>query len=317
MWLCHQCGTCNAYCPRDAKPANVMAALRDYSITHYAVPRFMGKALGQPRYLLPLLAFPAIIFLAILACLGHLTSLPAGQIVFSKLFPVPIVDAVFLAAVGLAMVGVVAGGVRYWRGMRTWDGASSNGQGLGARVLPTLLDILSHRRFRECGDEPAGTRDTYKRHLPTTHLALFWGFMGLVVTTTAVFIGLDVFSYPTPWPVWHPVKILGDVSGATVIAAATVFFWRRIIDGQKAGKSTYSDWLLLVVLLATALTGFLCQGLRLANLPSVAYPMYFVHLLLIFFLLVYIPYSKFAHLVYRTVAMLYEARSSAAVRQAQ
>ena len=66
IWLCHQCGTCNTYCPRDAKPSNVMAALRDYSIAHYAVPRFMGRALGHSRYLPLLFAIPAAIFLAIL-----------------------------------------------------------------------------------------------------------------------------------------------------------------------------------------------------------------------------------------------------------
>ena len=315
IWLCHQCGICNTYCPRDAKPANVMAALRDYSITHYAVPRFMGQALEQSRYLPLLFAIPAVIFLTILARLGHLTSLPAGPIVFSKLFPVHDIDAIFLTAIGLSLVGAVAGGLRYWRAMRASGGASSNGGSPGGHVLSTILEILSHRKFRQCDEAPAGDRDTYKRHVPAAHLAVFWGFLGLVVTTTSVGIGLYVFGYPTPWPVWHPVKILGDVSGAAVIAAASVFLWRRIVDGQKAGKSTYADWLFLVILLATTLTGFLCQALRLANLGTLAYPTYFVHLLLIFFLLVYIPYSKFAHLVYRTVAMLYAAPSPAALRR--
>ena len=82
--------------------------------------------------------------------------------------------------------------------------------------------------------------------------------------------------------------------------------WRRIADARKAGKSTYSDWLFLTILGLTTLTGFFSQWLRLAGLRA-AYPMYFVHLLFIFFLLVYIPYSKFAHLIYRTLAMLHSA----------
>ena len=141
--------------------------------------------------------------------------------------------------------------------------------------------------------------------------------MGLVVTTTSVGIGIYAFGYLTPWPFWHPVKILGNVSGIVVIAALAVFLWRRIVDQRKAGKSTYSDWLFLSILLITTLTGFLSQWLRLADLRALAYPTYFVHLVFIFFLLVYIPYSKFAHLVYRTVAMLYAAGSgSSAPRRA-
>ena len=56
----------------------------------------------------------------------------------------------------------------------------------------------------------------------------------------------------------------------------------------------------------TTLTGFACEGLRLLGTP-LAYAMYVVHLALIFFLLVYIPYGKFAHLVYRAAAMLHVA----------
>ena len=311
IWMCHQCGTCNTYCPRDAKPANVMAALRDYSIAHYAVPRFMGRALSEPRYLPLLFAIPALVFLAILGWLGNLTALPRGQIVFSKFMPILYIEVAFMAAIGLSMVGAALGGVRYWKAMSRSSRMSSNGHHPGRHIVSTLLDILKHRKFRQCSEEPAGTRKTYKGHLHKTHLAVFWGFMGLVVTTTCVGVGIYAFGYLTPWPFWHPVKILGNVSGIVVIAAVTVFLWRRIVDQAKAGKSTYSDWLFLAILLLTTLTGFLCQWLRLADLWALAYPMYFVHLVFIFFLLVYIPYSKFAHLVYRTVAMLHAASSGA------
>jgi quinone-modifying oxidoreductase subunit QmoC len=107
------------------------------------------------------------------------------------------------------------------------------------------------------------------------------------------------------------VKILGNVSGAAVIIAAIVFLWRRIADAGRAGKSAYSDWLFLSILGLTTLTGFFSQWLRLADLRA-AYPMYFIHLLFVFFLLVYIPYSKFAHLIYRGLAMLHAAGSAPA-----
>lgn len=311
IWLCHQCGTCNTYCPRDAKPANVMAALRDYSITHYAVPRFMGRALAEPKYLPLLFGLPALIFVAILGGLGNLAALPGGRIVFSKFMPILAIELVFSVAIGLAMVGAAMGGLRYWRAMRAASPASGNGHNPRAHLVATLLDILRHRKFRACTDAPAGSGKTYKDHLPTTHLAVFWGFVGLVVTTTSVGIGIYAFGYLTPWPLWHPVKILGNGSGGAVIVALAIFLWRRIVDARNAGKSTYSDWLFLVTLLFTTLTGFLCQILRLADMPRLAYPMYFIHLVFIFFLLVYLPYSKFAHLVYRTVAMLSGATTAA------
>ncbi len=305
IWLCHQCGTCNTYCPRDAKPSNVMAALRDYSITHYAVPAFMGRALSHPRHLALLFAIPAVIFLAILGWLGHLTAWPEGQIVFSKFIPIAFIEVTFVACIALSLIGAGLGGVRYWRAMAAGAAASGNGHTEGANLAGTLADILKHRRFSQCREAP-GTRETHKEHLHHTHLAVFYGFLGLVATTTSVGIGIYAFGYLTPWPFWHPVKILGNVSGLAVIAAAAVFLWRRIADAGRAGKSTYSDWLFLSILGLTTLTGFLSQWLRLGGL-RVAYPVYFVHLLFVFFLLVYIPYSKFAHLIYRSLAMVHSA----------
>jgi quinone-modifying oxidoreductase, subunit QmoC len=314
IWLCHQCGTCNTYCPRDAKPSNVMAALRDYSITHYAVPSFMGRALAEPRYLPLLFAIPVLIFLSILGWLGHLTALPEGRIVFSKFIPIPFIEVTFVASIALSLIGAAAGGARYWRAMSA-EVATRDGHRGGSDLAGALVDILKHQRFKQCSEAP-GTRETYKEHLHRTHLAVFYGFLGLVATTTSVGIGIYVFGYLTPWPVWHPVKILGNVSGIAVIGAAATFLWRRIADARRAGKSTYSDWLFLSILGLTTLTGFFSEGLRLAGL-RVAYPMYVVHLLLIFFLLVYVPYSKFAHLIYRTLAMVHSAGSAGRARTAR
>lgn len=309
IWLCHQCATCTAYCPRDAKPANVMAALRDYSITHYAAPRFMGRAFSGPKSLPFLFAIPTMVFLAVLAWVGNLNSLPTGEIVFAKFMPHLYIEAIFILAMGFSTAAALLGGVRYWRAMGAQSGGPHDGYGPGKNLFPTLLDIFRHQKFRACEEDPVGNRKTYKGHLHKTHLAAFYGFLGLVITTTSVAIGIYIFSYYPPLPVLHPVKILGNVSGIALIIALVVFTYRRIRDKEKAGKSTYSDWLFLDILLLTVLTGFLSQISRLADVATLAYPVYFVHLVFVFFLLVYIPYSKFAHLVYRSTAMLSAASS--------
>jgi quinone-modifying oxidoreductase subunit QmoC len=305
IWMCHQCGTCSAYCPRDAKPANVMAALRDYSIGYYAAPRWLGTALAEPKYLPLLFALPVAILLAILAGVGRLTTLPEAPIVFAKLFPDFYVEALFDIAVGLAIIGALAGGVRYWIAMRRAAADGGDDIDLRAALARVVTDILSHRKMRRCNEDSVGVRQPQQTHLYKTHLAVFYGFLGLVITTASVGIGIHFFDYLTPWPLWHPVKILGNVSGVMVVVGLAIFLWYRIGVQARAGKSTYTDWLFLVVLGLAVVTGFACESLRLADLAALAYPTYFVHLTLVFFLLVYFPYSKFGHVVYRTTAMLY------------
>jgi len=304
VWLCHQCNLCNTYCPRDAKPADVMSSLRDYSITHYAVPQFMGKALSQAKYLPLLFAFPAFLFITVLAWLDNLISLPSGQIVFSKFMPIIYIEVIFSLGVGAAIVAAILGGMQYWKNMSNSSLAAGN-TGPTKGLFPTLFDVLMHRKFRQCEADRVGTRDSYKSHLHKSHLAVFYGFLGLVITTTSVGIGIYAFGYLTPWPLWHPVKILGNVSGAAVLAACGIFLYHRLKGSEQGGKSTYWDWLFLWILTLTTLTGFLSEILRLADIPPLAYWIYFIHLVFIFSLLVYIPYSKFAHLAYRFLAMLY------------
>ena len=306
VWLCHQCGVCNTYCPRDAKPADVMAAVRDYSITHYAWPGFMGRAVNQAKYLPLLFGFPALVLLAMLAGLGNLASLPDGVVVFSKFLPIIHIEVMFTIAVGMAVIAALKSALDYWKALRAE--ARSAGRA-SAGLMPTIVSVLKHSSFRQCESDRTGDRKSYKEHLFKTHMALFYGFVGLLITTTSVGIGIYAFGYLTPWPLWHPVKILGNVSGVAVIVACAVFGYRRMKDKEKAGKTTYSDLLFLSVLGGTALTGFFSEWLRLLDVAFLAYWMYFLHLLFIFFLLAYLPYSKFAHLSYRFVAMLFAAGS--------
>ena len=66
IWLCHQCGDCSDVCPRDAKPGDVLAAIRYAAINEYSQPKVLANAVKDPKKLPFLLGVPAIWF-AILA----------------------------------------------------------------------------------------------------------------------------------------------------------------------------------------------------------------------------------------------------------
>ena len=69
--------------------------------------------------------------------------------------------------------------------------------------------------------------------------------------------------------------------------------------------SAYKDWALIGLALALGVTGMLTELTRLADWAFLSYAMYFIHLIFIFSLFAYLPFTKLAHLVYRTVAMAY------------
>jgi len=69
IWLCHQCGDCSDLCPRDAKPGDVLSAIRSVAISEYATPKFLANAVNQPSKLPFLLGIPALWF----ALLAYIT----------------------------------------------------------------------------------------------------------------------------------------------------------------------------------------------------------------------------------------------------
>jgi quinone-modifying oxidoreductase subunit QmoC len=109
----------------------------------------------------------------------------------------------------------------------------------------------------------------------------------------------------SPIPLFHPIKILGNLSGIALVSGTVVFAVHRMNVKSNKGKSTYNDWILIVFVFLVAITGLLTQTFRLLDTPFLAYNTYFVHMVFIFFLLWYAPYSKLAHMFYRTLALVY------------
>ncbi len=63
--MCHNCGDCNTYCPRGAKPGDVLGAIRAYAYTHYGFPQGLAKLASDGKNLPILIGIPAAIVLVL------------------------------------------------------------------------------------------------------------------------------------------------------------------------------------------------------------------------------------------------------------
>jgi quinone-modifying oxidoreductase subunit QmoC len=93
-----------------------------------------------------------------------------------------------------------------------------------------------------------------------------------------------------------------------LIAGSLIAIGSRLSEPATAGSSTYFDWFFLAVIASVGITGVLTEAARFTEGVGWAYWMYFFHLVLVFALLCYLPYSKFGHLLFRYFAIVHAKR---------
>ena len=92
-----------------------------------------------------------------------------------------------------------------------------------------------------------------------------------------------------------------------IFSGLGIMIFQRLFNRKVFGKSSYTDWLLLSAIGLLTLSGTLVELARFGNW-SIAYHLYFFHLVAVWFVIMYLPFTKMGHIFYRTTALLY-ARS--------
>jgi quinone-modifying oxidoreductase, subunit QmoC len=312
VWLCHQCSDCTAYCPRGAKPGEVLNAIRKQSIKHVAMVPLFAKIATDPKLLPILFLIPMALFYILLLVLGHtsLASIPRGEggaMAYHKFVPVPAIDIIFTLTAVFAAFSAFVGIKRLWSGMKAQTGETQSGGDLKGNIIAAVTQVLTHTKFADCN---------VNRLRQWGHMLLFYSFVGLqLVTMWAIaylygheFLGIKAFGPfhfgESPYPNNDPVKILALISSIAFTAGIAIILFNRIAKAGKAGMGSYFDWIFLTIVIGVGATGMLSWKLRLDNV-SAGYIVYYFHLVFIWSLFAYAPYSKFAHLFYRTTAMVF------------
>ena len=227
---------------------------------------------------------------------------PGETIDFDIFLPHSVIDAFFVLGNILIFCFAIIGFYRFWKALK---GASKGNNISFARGLSlTLKEIITHEKFLKCGKN---------RPRAIAHYLVLAGFVSAMIATGLVLLFAFLPHYINVDPVWwpplelpNPVKIFGAVGGIGLLVGSSMLIYRRWANRDEVGANGYADYLFLYVIFLTGLSGMLSWIARAyIGAPMLAYVIYFIHIVLVFFLLWYMPYSKFAHMIYRTLALVY------------
>jgi quinone-modifying oxidoreductase subunit QmoC len=311
VWLCHNCGNCSTLCPRGAQPGDVLAAVRAAAVIEYATPKFLAKMVSDPKMLPILLLIPAAIFLVVglllkMVGIDWLNFNPSGDSLWqADYISNYLVDIIMIPTFFGAIAVFALGLKRFLAAIHSdalkegkTDKEKIDPAGFIQALVRTVPAILKHSKFNEC---------TENQERSTAHMMVLFGFIALFIVTNAFFAAEWIFHIEGPYRQINPVKWLGNLGGILLIIGGFLLLRARMAKKDQA--SSYWDWYLIGLVLSLGILGMLTQMLRLGGMYDLSAFIYFLHLITIWALFAYTPFSKLAHIVYRTVAMTYQEYS--------
>jgi heterodisulfide reductase subunit C/nitrate reductase gamma subunit len=289
-WLCYHCGECSKTCPRDADPGSLMMALRRFAIRRYSIGRvadafYSAFASGVAWVVLSAIA-------ALLVAVFHNPAMDRTKVDFLSFITLEKIHAAGIAIVVFIMLAFLANVWIMYRAMRGGPHrAAFSLANLKSSSVKALREVALQTRFGECED------NRFRRY---AHLLVSWGFMGMFLATAV--IGAVDFKW-VPLPRWVSL-VIGSASGAATLVGLGYYVFLRF--GRKTHYSKYShqtDWTFLVLLTLAVVSGYVMVAFRFMGMPMAAYGAFSIHLVIVFNFLVSLPFTKFAHVVYRPIAL--------------
>lgn len=223
---------------------------------------------------------------------------------------------IFVPLSALAVLMFAVSMSRFWKNISAESGNKLPKGDFLPSFMETLKEIMLHSKFKKCDEN---------KDRGIAHVLVFYGFIGLAITTAWAVFYLYGLKWESPYPLDDPdilallggsttmvwiartiFKLVANISAISLLAGGVLIIKNRLKERGFETSTSSFDWIFVGIVLLVGLSGFLAQVMRMMNFPPViAYSTYFIHLVLVFYIIIYMPYSKLAHFVYRTVAITY------------
>jgi quinone-modifying oxidoreductase subunit QmoC len=301
-WLCYYCGDCSAKCPRGAEPGETMMVMRRYLTSLYDWTGFARKFYTSETF-----EIAAIAVVAALVGLGLLlfhaphpdwqhASLnsvwPSADIEIADLGMAAILSFLLLSNV-FRCFRFVMGDLAFKVPIRIY----------AAQLKELIIHVLTQKRFGKCTD----------RTQWIVHLLIMTGYTSVFLCVVLFINGLpfhtvESFRFQRDWPgfpFWHPIRLVGYYATIAIMLGTTYAIIGRLRKSKPVYKSSHpTDWMFLILLQLTTMTGIFVHFARLLDWPFTTYAIYVIHMMVAVPMLVLeVPFAKWAHLAYRPIVI--------------
>jgi len=306
-WACHDCGDCSLICPRQAEPRISMMTLRRFLSAQYDWTGISSKILGSRAWHIASLCFGSALVLGLIV-VYHLqrVGLPFHDFVTTPLgleHMFPTMTYYTLTVTLFPLLLLLSRVFRIW-GL-TMRGEKIPSSAYFAEAGTYVRHSVGHTLMRKCPERGR------------------WAGHWLLALGVSMILAIKVFALR--WfqtdkilPLYHPQRWLGYIATISILyGIGTILIGRVRAEKEIYKETTFEDALFPMLLLLTALSGISVHILRYAGFEMACHFVYAGHVVIATpMLVVEMSFGKWAHMIYRPLALYFQAVKERARREA-
>ena len=309
--LCHNCGACLHACQYAAPhefEVNIpkaMAKVRLDTYAEYAWPPALGKLYQRNGLTLALAAGGGLsLFLCLtLLLMGNLfTAIPGGD--FYKIFPHNTLALMFGSVFGFAVLALTLGVRRFWRNVSPAAAPLPLKTSAAVEATASVVTLKYLDGGHGAGCNNADDQFTLWRR--RFHHLTFYGFMLCFAATGVATLFHYLLNWSAPYPIFSVPVILGIAGGIGLLIGPAGLLWLNLQRNSEHGDARQKpmDRGFIALLWLVSASGLALLAVRETSALGL---MLAVHLGLVMAFFLTMPYSKFAHGIFRSAALLKHA----------
>ena len=306
--LCHNCGACLHAC-QYASPhefeinvPKAMAKVRLDTYAEYAWPQPMGKLYQRNGLTLALASGAGLaLFLCLtLMVMGNLfTAMPGGN--FYGIFPHNTLALMFGAVFGFAILALTIGVRRFWRNVSPVAAPLplKTSAALEATANVAQLKYLDGGHGEGCNNAD----DQFTLWRRRFHHLTFYGFMLCFAATGIATLYHFLLDWSAPYPIFSLPVMFGIAGGIGLLIGPAGLLWLNLRRNPEHGDENQKpmDRGFIALLFLVSASGLALLAFRETSALGLLLA---IHLGLVMGFFLTMPYSKFAHGIFRSAALL-------------